>query len=145
MPQLSLTVYGEPAPQGSKQAYVRGGKAVLVESSKKVGPWRKAVKEAALLLVGSDFEPLSGPLEIETVFYVSRPASVKRALPTVPPDLDKLERGLWDAVVQAGLVVDDSLFVRSLSTKLYADLRPPGAEVVITSVDYIPLAIENAA
>lgn len=145
MPQLSLTVYGEPAPQGSKQAYVRGGKAVLVESSKKVGPWRKAVKEAALLLVGSDFEPLSGPLEIETVFYVSRPPTVKRPLPTVPPDLDKLERGLWDAVVQAGLVVDDSLFVRTLSTKLYADLRPPGAEVVITSVDYIPLAIENAA
>jgi len=143
--KLELSVFGDPAPQGSKQAYVRGGKAVLVESSKKVGPWRKAVKEAAFLLVGSDFEPLSGPLEIEAVFYLARPSTVKRALPTVPPDLDKLERGLWDAVVQAGLVVDDSLFVRSLSTKLYADLRAPGVEVTIRSVDFIPLAIENAA
>lgn len=142
MPQLELTVYGEPAPQGSKRHV---GNGVMVESSKKVGPWRKAVKEAAFLLVGDDFEPLTGPLEIEAVFYVSRPATVRRALPTVPPDLDKLERGLWDAIVQAGLVEDDSLFVRTLSTKLYADTRPPGASVIISTVDFIPMAIENAA
>ncbi|WP_312778521.1 hypothetical protein [Corynebacterium variabile] len=36
-------VPGVPAPQGSKNAYRRGNKVLLVESSKKVKPWRAAV------------------------------------------------------------------------------------------------------
>lgn len=36
-------VPGVPTPQGSKNAYRRGNKVLLVESSKKVKPWRAAV------------------------------------------------------------------------------------------------------
>ncbi|MGP5083022.1 hypothetical protein ACTXJ8_14785 [Corynebacterium variabile] len=42
-------VPGVPAPQGSKNAYRRGNKVVLVESSKMVKPWRAAVAQAATI------------------------------------------------------------------------------------------------
>lgn len=42
---LTIVVHGQPAPQGSKRAFVNKhtGRAALVESSKKVQPWRQAV------------------------------------------------------------------------------------------------------
>lgn len=139
---FKLTVYGDPAPQGSKIAHaLPSGKIVMREVSKKIDPWRRAVKEAVLSLVGDDFEPFDSPLEIETIFYLQRGSSIKRPMPTVAPDLDKLDRGLWDALTQAGVWRDDALVVSSISTKLYADVRAPGVEVIIRTVDFIPLAI----
>lgn len=42
-------VAGIPAPQGGKSGYIRGGHVVLVESSKKVKPWRAAVAQATTI------------------------------------------------------------------------------------------------
>ena len=41
---IEIVVYGQPAPQGSKRLV---GK-VMLESSKKVQPWRQDVKQAVL-------------------------------------------------------------------------------------------------
>ena len=44
-----------------------------------------------------------GPVRVEIVFYLRRPPSVKvtkRAMPIVPPDIDKLVRGALDGVSQ---------------------------------------------
>ena len=38
-----LSVTGRPAPQGSKNAYVIGKRAVMVEASKHLPAWRTAV------------------------------------------------------------------------------------------------------
>lgn len=139
---FQLTVFGEPAPQGSKIAHaLPGGKIVMREVSKKIDPWRGAVKMAVLNLVGDDFEPFDAPLEIETTFFLKRGSTIRRPLPAVAPDLDKLERGLFDALTGAGVWRDDSLVVSSISKKVYADTREPGADVTIRVVDYIPLAI----
>jgi Holliday junction resolvase RusA-like endonuclease len=102
----------------------------MIEASKKVGPWREAVKEAASFL---SEDPLDGPLYIEMKFYLQKPKTVKRLLPTVPPDLDKLVRGLFDALTQAGIWHDDALVVEIGKTeKLYADEdNPPGCQVFI--------------
>ena len=54
-------VAGFPAPQGSKNAYRRGNKVVLVESSKKVKPWRAAVAQAATIAYLRT-EPIDGPV-----------------------------------------------------------------------------------
>lgn len=52
MPDLRIVVYGQPAPMGSKRFMgTRGGKGVLVESSKAVKPWREAVKHAAIAAI----------------------------------------------------------------------------------------------
>lgn len=132
---LSFTVLGEPAPQGSKSV---GRNGQLYESSKKVAPWRRAVKAKVSEL---SFTPFDQPVEILVMFYLTRPRSVKRILPSIPPDLDKLERGLFDALTQAGVWADDSLVVKSSTAKLYADTHPAGAVITIRECTDLPLAI----
>lgn len=77
-------------------------------------------------------------MRVEVTFYLPRPASVKltkRALPIVPPDLDKLARGLLDGIGQSEVIWgDDSQVIELFATKLYADNREPGAEVKITEL-----------
>lgn len=67
-----------------------------------------------------------------------RPASVKqekRPWPIVPPDLDKLCRGLLDGIGQSEMIWgDDSQVVALLATKVYADGREPGATVNISGL-----------
>ena len=42
---IQAFVPGIPQPQGSKNAYVRGGRAVLVEANKNLPAWRQIVTE----------------------------------------------------------------------------------------------------
>lgn len=137
--EIFFNVYGDPAPQGSKR-HVGNGR--MIESSKKVGPWRIAVAEAVAKAVADsgDSSQFTGAVEVWAVYFLPRPATVKRIWPIKPPDLDKLERGLWDAITKTGLWQDDSLVVRSHPEKVYADSRPAGASVMIKSVDDLPLS-----
>jgi len=62
-----------------------------------------------------------GPVRVEIVFYLRRPPSVKltkRAMPIVPPDIDKLVRGALDGVSQGlnGKVGDGILWGRRRSS-----------------------------
>jgi Holliday junction resolvase RusA-like endonuclease len=67
-----------------------------------------------------------------------RPKTVpfaKRAWPIVPPDLDKLVRGVGDGIGQSGLIWgDDSQIIEILATKTYADGREPGAVIIIEAL-----------
>ena len=78
-------------------------------------------------------------------FFLPRPATVKlskRALPIVPPDVDKLARALLDGLGQGlngkvgdGVIYgDDSQVVELLARKFYADDRAPGADIRIWSL-----------
>jgi Holliday junction resolvase RusA-like endonuclease len=59
----------------------------------------------------------------------------KRPLPIVPPDLDKLARGLLDGIGQSEVIWgDDSQVINLIARKFYADDREPGAEVKITEL-----------
>jgi Holliday junction resolvase RusA-like endonuclease len=110
----------------------------MIEVSKKVGPWRAAVNEAVsrAWIATADSSSFSDPVEIRATFYLPRPKTVKRLLPSVPPDLDKLERGLFDALTLAGAWADDSLVVRSQAAKLYADkIEDAGVRVSIRTID----------
>lgn len=137
--ELYFAVSGIPAPQGSKNVY--NGR--LVESSKKVGPWRAAVSQAvaATFQATGNGDMFTDPVEIWVTFYLPRPRTVKRLLPSIPPDLDKLERGLFDALTIAGVWSDDSLVVKSHATKLYDDGHEPGAVIAIKKFQEVPIAI----
>jgi Holliday junction resolvase RusA-like endonuclease len=135
-PAFSLTVYGIPAPQGSKKAVgnrtSRKGNIVpvLVESSRKVKPWRDAVKSAAqtqILLARGRFTTLDGPLLAEMHFTMPAPKTMPkgRVAHTVYPDLSKLLRSTEDALTQAGVWADDARVVRYRNlTKAYPGLGP---------------------
>ena len=135
--EITFTVVGIPAPQGSKRHV---GNGVMVESSKKVAPWRKAVADAVFtrFIETGDDTSFTEPVEIWSTFFIPRPPSVKRIWPHIPPDLDKLERGLFDAITLTHLWADDSLVVRSHAVKYYADVHAAGAAVTIRRVEDLP-------
>jgi len=134
-PVLEVIAYGTPGPQGSKKAYRRKGskRITLVESSKKVKPWREAVAEAALAAARDASSPLSGPLVASMVFSLQppkRPPRWRGPLPWVRPDLSKLLRATEDALdTDAGVIVDDAQIVEyGRLAKVYAgDLDDPDA------------------
>jgi Holliday junction resolvase RusA-like endonuclease len=79
-------------------------------------------------------------VRVEIDFYLPRPPSIKqskRNFPIVPPDLDKLARGVNDGLNQGPngkanngrLWGDDSQVVELLARKFYADDRAPGADI----------------
>lgn len=110
-PSYRIVVYGSPAPQGSKKFVgMAGGHGMLVESSKKVKPWREDVKAAALL-VRNGAPPLDGPLAVRMIFTVPKPASApkrRRLYPMRKPDVSKLARSTEDALTDAGIWTDDA-------------------------------------
>lgn len=126
---FSFTVFGvDPAPQGSKK-YVGTRRTasgnnipLIVESSPKLPAWRKAVSEAVkqAMIDSGDDSRFEGAVKVEAVFYLTRKPSVKRAYPTVPPDVDKLSRSLLDSIGFGGVWGDDSQVVRLEVSKKYA-------------------------
>jgi crossover junction endodeoxyribonuclease RusA len=125
--EIAFDVVGRPAPQGSKKSI---GNNRFVETSKFLPAWRRAVKDAAEFAVSSiGWERIDGPCELEVMFYLDRPSTVsrtKRPEPIIPPDLDKLIRGVGDSLT--GVVYDDdSQVIRVLAWKAYADAREAGA------------------
>ena len=140
-----IRVYGEPAPQGSKRAYVRGGRAVLVESSAKVKPWRQNVVAAVL-----DAEPgvrHDTAVCVRVQFIMARPKhhfgsrkGQPYLLPGAPrhvekrPDLDKMLRSTFDGLTDSGLISDDSIIAVIHAEKRYADPgEPPGAVIHVAA------------
>ena len=126
----SFWIDGEPAPQGSKNGFVKNGRVVMVESSKKVKPWREAV---ARTTQAQALEPLTTPVEIALVFYLPRPKTVNRKWPAVKPDLDKLVRSTFDGLTTGGLYTDDALVIALSASKQYATDRI-GCQVIASEV-----------
>jgi Holliday junction resolvase RusA-like endonuclease len=139
-PNITIVVHGAPAPQGSKR-HVGGG--VMIESSKKVKPWRQDVKAAALAETSLDdlWHPLDGPLAVSMVFTVRHkptskptwwPGSVRCGKdlmwrPASTPDLSKLLRSTEDALTDAGVWKDDARVVeyRHLAKHYVGDTSAP--------------------
>lgn len=115
-PDVHIIIRGEPAPQGSKS---KGKHGQMYESSANLQPWRNSVAWAAAKAMRGR-PPLTGALRVEIDFHVRRPKSVKRAYPSVKPDLDKYERATFDALGKGGAYEDDGQVCDSHSRKLYA-------------------------
>lgn len=127
---IEFTVYGTPAPQGSKRHVGRGR---MIESSRRLEPWRQQVSGTALVTIAdyinsdplrvTPFPPMPHfkahvPVEITMNFYFNRPKSAKRRAMTVKPDGDKLVRAIFDAI--KGIVIyDDSQIVEFHARKHY--------------------------
>ena len=152
---ITIKVYGIPAPQGSKR-YVgrsKSGRGILVESSKKVAPWRLAVKAAALAVMqGRD--PLDGSLIASMVFTLPKPKSAPKRRQIAPdrtPDLSKLIRCTEDALTDAGVWVDDARVVeyeRQAKTYPREDryaLHIPGAVIRVRQMTQDELEARAAA
>ncbi len=142
--RLTITVVGRPAPQGSKRT---GGAGQLLEQSAYLPAWKAAIKIGAYRAyadagLGQDMLPLfraGRPVYIERcAFYLAADQCRSEGTmhPTGTPDIDKLLRGLLDALGggrrdTARLFADDSQVVTINGlTKQYA--ARPGAIIVVS-------------
>lgn len=137
-----IVVEGTPGPQGSKRTAPLGGKSgssatVVIESSKKVKPWRRAVMAAAAAAGHRRGAPTyDGPLIASVVFTMHRGSTVRRQHPTVYPDVSKLLRSTEDALTAAGVWRDDARVVEYVRlAKVYVghpDALPhPGVRILL--------------
>lgn len=135
---IEFFVPGTPAPQGSKSFKgIRGGRGILVESSKALGPWRERVALAA----HSHADGLmGGPIGIRLKFVMPRPKSTpKRTTPPAVkrPDIDKISRAILDAITGV-LIADDSQVVDLHATKRLAEPdESHGVHIELEQLDLI--------
>ncbi len=121
MSSLSFTVYGDPVPQGSMRAFVVKGKPVVTDGAgARLRTWRSEVVSAARAEIDGQ-GPLAGALEVQMTFRLRRPKKPKDQRPIVRPDLSKLVRAVEDALVDAGVMGDDSQIVHEDVWKVYAE------------------------
>jgi len=108
----------------------------MVEASKYLPAWRKAVTSAAIASVeDASWDTPAGPVELTVSFYLERPTSIKQAkrpLPIKPPDLDKLVRAICDGLSDARVWEDDAQVVKLIAFKEYSDTREPGCAIQVT-------------
>jgi Holliday junction resolvase RusA-like endonuclease len=132
MVEVSLSVTGNPASQGSHA--IMYGRIVQVNSSKHKA-WRKAIVQEAIATLPHDWQPIDEPCELIVNFYLPKPKTVDRQLPSVSPDLDKLIRAVGDSLTDSGVVTDDSRIVRISARKLYAEGIEPGASIQVKTLN----------
>ncbi|MFF4989661.1 RusA family crossover junction endodeoxyribonuclease [Streptosporangium saharense] len=157
-PWLEIVALGQPAPQGSKR-HVGGG--VMVEMSKRLKPWRKAVAEYAAVAMAARSTLLDGQIIAEMVFTVRSkptgrptwwPAGLPWSrhtwwLPASAPDLSKLIRATEDALTGVVWRDDARVVAYRRAAKVYVGqpgepdaLPEPGAVIRVWA---IPAAAEE--
>jgi crossover junction endodeoxyribonuclease RusA len=123
---------GIPQPQGSKNAYRRGNKIVLVEANKNLPAWRRLVTEK-LEAANYSCQPLTGAVSLDVMFFMPHPPTSKLSYPR-KYDLDKLLRAVNDSATDAGVIEDDSQVVEIVAYKVYeAAEMPVGALITYSS------------
>tara|TARA_Y100000401_G_scaffold76932_1_gene62661 strand:+ start:598 stop:1047 length:450 start_codon:yes stop_codon:yes gene_type:complete len=143
MNEIKIRVVGIPAAQGSKTLTRYGA---MIESSKKVKPWRQDVKQASLQSYKSI--PLNMPVKATLEFVFNRPKShygtgknADMLKPSAPKycisrgngDIDKLVRSTLDglSVSAGGTVLEDDCLVTELSSsKRYANYGELGGAYI---------------
>jgi len=143
---IIFDVWGDPAPQGSKRAFVikKGkmkGKVAMSEMSKKVKPWRARIAsvartEAARMKWSKQAD---GPVRVVIQFFMRPPKTPKwKALgrPDRMPDIDKLARSTLDGLSDSGVIYGDDRQVVDLHCiQHYAtDGHSPGARINVVSL-----------
>ena len=109
---IEFRAVGAPVPQGSMK--VINGR-VLHSQGSALAVWRSSIAWAAKQ---AGAKLTDAPITITMVFIMPRGKTVKRALPTVAPDLDKLVRGVLDALTGVAYL-DDAQVVSIHAHKVY--------------------------
>jgi Holliday junction resolvase RusA-like endonuclease len=135
---LTITAYGVPKPKGSLRHIGNGRLKEQLEGSP---IWREAVKAAAFVAARtSGWQRLENtPVAVSATLTFERPASAPKRRVTWPitrssGDVDKQARNILDALVDAGIVKDDSQVIDLSIRKRYCGqhdeaLHIPGAMI----------------
>lgn len=123
-----MTLPVEPVGKGRPRAVMIHGQLRNLTPAKT----RRAEKELKILMRSNwKKAPLADPLSVSVCFMVPRPKTVKRAFPTVTPDLDNLLKTVLDAANEI-LWVDDCQIVQLTASKIYG---PPKIILAFTTMN----------
>ena len=131
---IAVTVKGEPIPKGSYSVDKRGN--VYYHRSAELAAWEKQIRKVFASRIRQKDWPRfpTGPVSMMLEFRLRRPKTVKRDLPHVKPDIDKLCRAVFDAL--HGIIYkDDSQITRVVVNKYYAvDVEDQGVTIYIDKI-----------
>jgi crossover junction endodeoxyribonuclease RusA len=136
---VAFDVLGIPAPQGSKsfKGFAGNGRAILVESSKKLKPWRERgtlFARQAMADAGHS-APFGGPVTVDLAFVMPRPKSApkSRVIAAVKrPDIDKLARGCLDFLTGTCVADDSQVVGLKASKRIALPGEQPGVHITVT-------------
>lgn len=116
-------VHGTPEQQGSTRAFVRGGRAYITSTNKNLNSWRDLIRVVAQEQAGMVH---TQGINLRATFLMPRPKSAPKKFisMTKRPDIDKLARGLLDALTGV-IYKDDSQVNVMVVEKLYAEGTDP--------------------
>lgn len=122
----------EPLAKGRPRISTRGG------SVRAYTPTRTRIYETLLRRLAKrewgTKAPLTGPIEVYSVFFLSKGKSVTRKYPSVRPDADNYLKALYDAL--NGVVwKDDAQIVKAVCEKQYSFTGSPWIRVHVTQLD----------
>lgn len=132
---FQIFIPGEPRPQGSKKAYMRGSTIVMVEAQKDLPVWRAHMQRMLELKMLDHKTMFTEAVSVELVFWISRPKSVTRPYATKTYDIDKLTRAVLDSCTKALVFRDDSDVIDLTVRKNYNDHHDTGVLINITPFD----------
>jgi crossover junction endodeoxyribonuclease RusA len=112
---IQFFVEGTPVPQGSMK-HIGNGRMIHSRATE-LATWRALI---ALAAKQAGCTPIDSPIIISMRFQLKRSKTVKRDHPTVPPDLDKLVRGVLDGLTNTAYA-DDSQVIDIKASKVYSE------------------------
>jgi Holliday junction resolvase RusA-like endonuclease len=154
--RLTFSVYGVAPPKGNMKAFIPKGwqRAILTDSNKNIKQWTLLVADGASAAIQQLPEHERGPLtegvRLTVMFYLPRPKKYQRAgvdpVHITKPDLDKLVRGVKDALTRI-VWNDDSQVIELVTRKDYARLDDaPHVDIAVEPAwAYKPLPVPKAS
>ena len=100
---------------------------MIEASANKLRKWMKAVTLSGSMVFN---KPIEGAVILICIFYLKKPKTVKRDIPHVKPDLDKLIRAINDSLIGVAFR-DDSQVVHIEARKVYSTASEQGCFIRI--------------
>jgi Holliday junction resolvase RusA-like endonuclease len=140
---MRFFIHGTPKPQARPRAVRRGRFSTVYSETTE---WKEGCKYQASQIEGPCF---GTAIEVNLYFQFHRPKShygtgknadkLKASAPkhhVKKPDKDNLEKAVTDALVNAGLLEDDSIIIRGMTSKTYVTKgEDSGCWVEINQID----------
>ncbi len=143
--RIDFTVAGVPQPQGSAKAFIPKGwkRAIITSDNAKLKPWRQEIAAMATRAIEESYSDTislwAGAVEVACYFYFQKPKSASRKVTRkiTKPDIDKLLRGVLDALT--GIVFrDDAQVVGVQCYKMFDEA--PSCRIIVQECCSVSMA-----